>query len=52
MSTETPALGTVDDCWNRIGVSGDRSCPELQAHLHCRNCSVSSSAVPVERWVA
>jgi chemotaxis-related protein WspD len=27
-----------DDCWNAIGVSGDRSCEELVAHTHCRNC--------------
>jgi chemotaxis-related protein WspD len=25
-------------CWNRIGVGGDRSCPELAPHVHCRNC--------------
>jgi chemotaxis-related protein WspD len=30
----------IDDCWNRIGVRGDRSCPELQEHVHCRNCPV------------
>src|SRR3954453_1871801 len=35
------ALG---DCWNRIGTSGDRSCPELEAHIHCRNCPVFASA--------
>lgn len=29
---------SIDDCWQRIGVQGDRSCPELAAHLHCRNC--------------
>ncbi len=27
-----------DDCWNRIGAGGDRSCPELSTHIHCRNC--------------
>lgn len=32
-----PALG-IDECWRQIGVRGDRSCPELAAHLHCRNC--------------
>ncbi len=26
------------DCWTRIGVSGDRSCPDLARHVHCRNC--------------
>ena len=33
-----------DDCWNKIGVSGDRSCPELAQHVHCRNCPVFGSA--------
>ena len=28
------------DCWNHIGVSGDRSCPELNTFIHCRNCPV------------
>lgn len=28
------------DCWNRIGISGDRTCPELEVHIHCRNCPV------------
>jgi chemotaxis-related protein WspD len=27
-------------CWNRIGVNGDRSCPELPKVTHCRNCPV------------
>ena len=31
--------GTID-CWKRIGVWGDRSCPELKEYLHCRNCPV------------
>ncbi len=29
----------LDDCWRRIGVAGDRQCPELPAVGHCRNCS-------------
>jgi len=33
----------VNDCWNRIGVGGDRSCPELKEHIHCRNCPVYSA---------
>ena len=33
----------IDDCWNRIGVRGDRSCPELVEHVHCRNCPVYSA---------
>ena len=31
-------------CWNTIGVRGDRSCPELDVHVHCRNCPVYSDA--------
>ena len=40
MSAETNATTTDDiaECWREIGVSGDRSCPELDQHLHCRNC--------------
>ena len=34
----------IDDCWNRIGIHGDRSCPVLADHIHCRNCSVYSAA--------
>ncbi len=34
----------IDDCWNRIGVRGDGSCPELKRHIHCRNCPVYSAA--------
>ena len=33
-----------NECWNRIGVQGDRSCVELQRHVHCRNCGVYSEA--------
>jgi len=36
-----PAL---NDCWNRIGVRGDRSCPELSQHVHCHNCPVYTAA--------
>lgn len=34
----------INDCWNRIGVRGDSSCPELKQHIHCRNCPVYSAA--------
>lgn len=34
----------LKDCWNKIGVRGDRSCPELEQHVHCRNCPVYSTA--------
>ena len=36
--------GEAGDCWNRIGVNGDGSCPELVEHIHCRNCPVFASA--------
>ena len=39
----TDALA-IDDCWNRIGIYGDKSCPVLPEHIHCRNCSVHSAA--------
>jgi chemotaxis signal transduction protein len=35
------------DCWNRIGVRGDKSCPELDRHSHCRNCPAYSAAAAV-----
>jgi chemotaxis-related protein WspD len=49
MSVQTPkvmesGLGVVNDCWNRIGVRGDKSCPELVRHIHCRNCPVYRAA--------
>jgi chemotaxis-related protein WspD len=34
----------ITDCWNRIGVRGDASCPELARHVHCRNCPVHADA--------
>lgn len=34
----------VNDCWNRIGVRGDVSCPELQQYVHCHNCPVHAAA--------
>jgi chemotaxis-related protein WspD len=33
-----------DGCWHRIGVSGDRSCPELSTFVHCRNCPAFAAA--------
>lgn len=32
------------DCWNEIGVSGDRTCVELAEHTHCRNCPSYAAA--------
>ncbi|MDI2593995.1 chemotaxis protein CheW [Pseudomonas sp. N3-W] len=34
----------IDDCWNRIGIHGDKSCSLLIEHIHCRNCAVYSAA--------
>ncbi len=34
----------IDLCWNRIGVFGDKTCPELADVIHCRNCSVFAAA--------
>jgi chemotaxis-related protein WspD len=34
----------IDDCWNRIGIHGDKSCQLLIDHIHCRNCAVYSAA--------
>ncbi|NBA94499.1 chemotaxis protein CheW [Pseudomonas sp. R5(2019)] len=39
-----PDAGSIDDCWNRIGVHGDKSCPLLDQHVHCRNCQVQAAA--------
>ncbi|MBY0589125.1 chemotaxis protein CheW [bacterium] len=32
------------DCWTRIGVWGDRSCPILAEVVHCQNCTVFGDA--------
>lgn len=34
----------VVDCWNSIGVKGDRSCPKLRDAIHCHNCEVFADA--------
>ena len=45
---QNSAGAAVNDCWNKIGVRGDGSCPELTRHVHCRNCPVySAGAVAV-----
>src|SRR6187402_2475101 len=33
----------LEHCWKKIGIWGDRSCPELAVHGHCRNCPVYST---------
>lgn len=30
----------LNDCWNKIGVMGDRSCTELKNVIHCHECQV------------
>jgi chemotaxis-related protein WspD len=42
-SAQNASQAALDDCWNRIGVHGDRSCAELKRHIHCRNCPVFSA---------
>ncbi|NBW95181.1 MAG: chemotaxis protein [Planctomycetia bacterium] len=45
MSTADPLVrAPMDECWRRIGVAGDRSCPELETFVHCRNCPVLAEA--------
>ena len=42
-SAQLPSV--IKDCWKIIGVlGGDRSCPELVKHTHCRNCPVYAEA--------
>lgn len=44
MTESLALLSDVDDCWNRIGIRGDKSCEHLPGHVHCRNCPVYASA--------
>ena len=44
MSTALDVLAPAEPCWPRIGVWGDRSCPELAAVTHCHNCPVFAAA--------
>jgi chemotaxis-related protein WspD len=39
-----PAPQAIPDCWHKIGVSGNGTCPELTRYIHCRNCPVYSAA--------
>jgi chemotaxis-related protein WspD len=43
-SSASSARARIADCWNKIGVRGDTSCPELEEHIHCRNCPVYAAA--------
>jgi len=40
----TASTAPAADCWRTIGVAGDRSCPELETFIHCRNCPVLADA--------
>jgi chemotaxis-related protein WspD len=44
MSNPLPIVPAVNACWQRIGVWGDRSCPELPKVTHCHNCPVFAAA--------
>lgn len=44
---ELTTVEPLSDCWNRIGVNGDQTCPELTTAVHCRNCPVFASAARV-----
>lgn len=35
---------TVNDCWKRIGVTGDGSCPKLDEYVRCLNCPTYAQA--------
>lgn len=44
MTTPLPVRPGDDSCWNRIGVRGDHTCPELAKVTHCHNCPIFASA--------
>lgn len=35
---------TLDTCWKRIGIHGDKTCPALAQYVHCRDCPTFSLA--------
>jgi chemotaxis-related protein WspD len=37
-------MKTLNTCWNQIGAWGNRTCPELQRVVHCRNCPTYTQA--------
>lgn len=41
---ERSVVAPMEECWRKIGVAGDRSCPELETFIHCRNCPVLAAA--------
>lgn len=42
--TARDVIMRIDDCWNRIGVRGDSSCPKLAEYSRCLNCPVFEQA--------
>ena len=34
----------AESCWKTSGIFGDRTCPRLAEHVHCRNCPVYRQA--------
>jgi chemotaxis-related protein WspD len=40
VNPEQSNLPLLNDCWNQIGVMGDRSCKELKSIVHCHDCPV------------
>ena len=44
VSPERQVAAPMEECWRKIGVAGDRSCPELETFIHCRNCPVLAAA--------
>jgi chemotaxis-related protein WspD len=39
-----PVTPPQPECWRTIGITGDKSCPELATYIHCRNCPVLAEA--------
>lgn len=44
MGSAVGSSGIVDDCWKRIGVAGDGSCPKLVQYVRCLNCPTYAQA--------
>jgi chemotaxis-related protein WspD len=42
-TAQSSSPNILNACWTTIGVQGDASCPELEQHVHCRNCPVYSA---------
>ncbi len=43
-ATAPRVAAPMPECWRIVGVTGDRSCPELATFVHCRNCPVLAEA--------